>query len=932
METGEGKQLETSQEESQLEQHAAHQSQSVPPSRETETEGLQLDEGAPLGLRREPSGEESGDRQSLAGGLASELASDELGAKVLAEGPASAASNRAAGREHQRRASAETAAQYGASCKVELAAGSLAAQRDRDRDREQRQMFSLKQLARQSRPFAKPKPKRANSIQVEQSISSSSRAREQSSNSASSSNQWPAPNGPSDRDSSSGAELSPGVGAKSKSKLEPVEAKLSGDASLGRKQKGAPSSAGLRLSRTTSAQLDESPLVASVGKLGGLGRRAQLEQSRKGRSSSGGESVELAVGAVGGRPLASNCASGRREEPTRETDGWRDAAGSLWSSSGRDSSSSGSSGSLWSRANSESSTSEDGGQTREGSTVCGDSQPADMRPELFGKERARRRGRRAGKCQQHAACGPAGPVTWRPLVVAAANQRQERAEKGQQQEQVGGPNLGTSKSLTGTNYQQVTDVDLITYKHLCQLETNSCSQCFQQMVSANLRAVGKSTASSHYCRCCTISGDSWRESPKARPSSQEEHQQENSKPTGNKRHRKRAGNGLNRLEVAETKGQGQPLECPYYELCVSREEQLIRRKYAWFPPSLKTLQLVDQFFSYFPPDKIPYNRTFEGRPLADEDKAPTGQGKREAAEVASEQPSYRDKQVEVQLPKQDISLHYCSYKLNEQGRTSYEQFVDKRNSQALDVGLVVEFGSGQNGENQLGGGNQQQDSANKTTPDRLSCQHNQQEPMASRPPSSRKGSLVGQSSLVAPTSQPQRCRRCLVRFEPGQLVVVAPNFMIGAPNVPMAGGQQQAGQLQSALAASLYQVAGQLAASTAASQSKQAPIVDTQLHRRASTVSMTIQPSVGQPLGSRAGQLASSSSCTPMGADKFGATSMGGGHNCAMFHPQCFACSTCKEFLVDLVYCLRDNKLYCMRHYGDSVRPRCSWCQEVSVI
>ena len=52
--------------------------------------------------------------------------------------------------------------------------------------------------------------------------------------------------------------------------------------------------------------------------------------------------------------------------------------------------------------------------------------------------------------------------------------------------------------------------------------------------------------------------------------------------------------------------------------------------------------------------------------------------------------------------------------------------------------------------------------------------------------------------------------------------------------------------------------------------------------------------------------------------------------NVALFHPTCFTCSTCKEFLVDLVYCLRDNKLYCLRHYGESLRPRCNWCQEVS--
>ena len=46
------------------------------------------------------------------------------------------------------------------------------------------------------------------------------------------------------------------------------------------------------------------------------------------------------------------------------------------------------------------------------------------------------------------------------------------------------------------------------------------------------------------------------------------------------------------------------------------------------------------------------------------------------------------------------------------------------------------------------------------------------------------------------------------------------------------------------------------------------------------------------------------------------------------WHPACFICSHCEELLVDLVYCFKDNSLYCERHYAELVR-RCAACDEV---
>ncbi|KAL4704886.1 hypothetical protein ACJJTC_019464 [Scirpophaga incertulas] len=48
----------------------------------------------------------------------------------------------------------------------------------------------------------------------------------------------------------------------------------------------------------------------------------------------------------------------------------------------------------------------------------------------------------------------------------------------------------------------------------------------------------------------------------------------------------------------------------------------------------------------------------------------------------------------------------------------------------------------------------------------------------------------------------------------------------------------------------------------------------------------------------------------------------------ARWHPACFVCSACQELLVDLVYFWRDG-LYCGRHHAETLKPRCSACDEI---
>uniref|UniRef100_A0A0N5CGQ0 LIM zinc-binding domain-containing protein n=1 Tax=Strongyloides papillosus TaxID=174720 RepID=A0A0N5CGQ0_STREA len=47
------------------------------------------------------------------------------------------------------------------------------------------------------------------------------------------------------------------------------------------------------------------------------------------------------------------------------------------------------------------------------------------------------------------------------------------------------------------------------------------------------------------------------------------------------------------------------------------------------------------------------------------------------------------------------------------------------------------------------------------------------------------------------------------------------------------------------------------------------------------------------------------------------------------WHPACFTCKTCDQLLIDLTYCVRENSIYCERHYAELHKPRCSACDEL---
>ncbi|XP_059078676.1 protein prickle-like isoform X3 [Tigriopus californicus] len=63
------------------------------------------------------------------------------------------------------------------------------------------------------------------------------------------------------------------------------------------------------------------------------------------------------------------------------------------------------------------------------------------------------------------------------------------------------------------------------------------------------------------------------------------------------------------------------------------------------------------------------------------------------------------------------------------------------------------------------------------------------------------------------------------------------------------------------------------------------------------------------------------------GGDICVVASRAGSNRC--WHPNCFVCSICNELLVDLIYFYKDAKLFCGRHHAETIKPRCSSCDEI---
>ncbi|EEB12482.1 prickle, putative [Pediculus humanus corporis] len=91
---------------------------------------------------------------------------------------------------------------------------------------------------------------------------------------------------------------------------------------------------------------------------------------------------------------------------------------------------------------------------------------------------------------------------------------------------------------------------------------------------------------------------------------------------------------------------------------VDSKEKSFREGYAWVPSGLPSHK-ISEYFQQIPSSKVP--------------------------RLGSPGEKYRDKQLILQLPKQDLALAYCKHIENSQ-QSCYEDFINARNEIALDIG------------------------------------------------------------------------------------------------------------------------------------------------------------------------------------------------------------------------------------------------------
>ncbi|KAF4532399.1 hypothetical protein B566_EDAN003851, partial [Ephemera danica] len=92
----------------------------------------------------------------------------------------------------------------------------------------------------------------------------------------------------------------------------------------------------------------------------------------------------------------------------------------------------------------------------------------------------------------------------------------------------------------------------------------------------------------------------------------------------------------------------------------SSRERSLNEGYSWVPGGLNS-DKIEEYFGGLPSAKVP--------------------------RLGSAGERYRDKQLMVQLPKQDLALAYCKH-VDAQHHASYEDFINARNEIALDIGYV----------------------------------------------------------------------------------------------------------------------------------------------------------------------------------------------------------------------------------------------------
>ncbi|KAG9508990.1 Protein prickle, partial [Fragariocoptes setiger] len=235
-----------------------------------------------------------------------------------------------------------------------------------------------------------------------------------------------------------------------------------------------------------------------------------------------------------------------------------------------------------------------------------------------------------------------------------------------------------------------------------------------------------------------------------------------------------------------------------------RNKVVKRSRYAWCPANL-TKEHIGAFFAKFPKDKVPLIDT-----PGDE---------------------YRTRQIDYQLPAQDMALEYCKYVDTNDARHSYHEFITQRSTKALDVGHAVRL---------------------------IDAKYRATSPtdMDSTLVVSSSSSSSSSCSTTSNGSSVVKCRRCLCQIN--NIAVVAPKFLVGTS----------------------------LASSVTPVSASSSTLADGSGHSKKTDNGQAVPPAGIEQLTNTdaARRLSNSGIQAPLST--------------GIFHPECFTCYTCKEWLV----------------------------------
>ncbi|XP_061582524.1 LIM and cysteine-rich domains protein 1-like [Cololabis saira] len=178
---------------------------------------------------------------------------------------------------------------------------------------------------------------------------------------------------------------------------------------------------------------------------------------------------------------------------------------------------------------------------------------------------------------------------------------------------------------------------------------------------------------------------------------------------------------------------------------------------------------------------------------------------------------------------------------------------------------------------------------------------------------------------------PMKCRSLASEQEISSMLLFVQRYkreVLGVGEVALPG--EASALLEAAAQRTAKETAKETAKNTKDGRKDRGGRKDTAQHQDQDQDISSLEPSAGAPNGTEDQTQHLCSGCHGEVAMETPAVfAERAGYHGYRWHPACFVCAACGDFLVDLVYFWSDHKLLCGRHFCQSVQPRCCGCDEL---